>query len=479
MKNLKNNINLLILGIISSLMMTSCHDFLDLNPISEQNEKDFYQDVNDIEIAVNGAYHSLYLIYDNYYLFGDIRSDNSTIQTFVFGNSDIDEFSMSTSNNNVAQIWESCYIGISRINIILNRINSIEMDEELRQRYIGEMKFLRGYIYFELARLFGGVPIVLNEVNNPSEGFSHTRSELSDVYDLIEQDLLDAIEMLELSYTGADVGRATKGAARALLAKVYLTQDNKSAALTQLEEVIISDEYELLFSYADIFAVDNGNNAEILFSVNYQGGGTGTGNPFTNRFAPKAAGEIVTGIGQAVGNNVPEQSLLDAYEEGDDRFDATISMGYVNAEGEFVEDPYTKKFHDPGMVNAFDGSNDWPILRYSDVLLMYAEALGESTEAYNFINKVRQRAGLGHVDENTPGTFIEKLLQERRVEFAFEGHRWFDLVRLNQFIPVMNAEGTVPHTQGNVVEEHHKVFPIPQQEIDVNPNIIQNVGYTF
>jgi hypothetical protein len=441
--------------------------------------KDFYQNANDIETAVNGAYQSLHLIYDNYYFFGEVRSDNTTIQTFVINNADIDEFSMSTANTNVAQIWEACYIGISRINTILNRIGPIEMGDQLKQRYIGEMKFLRGYIYFELARLFGGVPIVLNEVNDPQEGFSHARAELSEVYDQIEQDLLEAIEALDPSYTGADVGRATSGAARALLAKVYLTQGDNDQAVTQLEDVVSSDQYELLPNYGDVFAVDNANNAEILFSVHYQGGGTGTGSPFTNLFAPKTAGEIITGIGQAVGQNVPEQGLLDAYEEGDLRFEATINMGFTNADGEFVEDPYTTKFLDQGMVNAFDASNNWPVIRYSDVLLMYAEALGESTEAYGYINRVRERAGLAEIDQNAPGSFTDKLLQERRVELAFEGHRWFDLVRLDQFVSVMNAEGTVPHTQGNTVEEFHRVFPVPQQEIDVNPNISQNDGYTF
>ena len=479
MKKVISHITIVLFGWVILLFTSSCEDFLDLNPISEQNVNDFYQDANDIETAVNGAYQSLHLIYNNYYFFGEVRSDNTTIQTFVINNADIDEFSISTSNTNVSQIWASCYTGISRINAALDRIGGIEMEDELRSRYVGELKFLRGFIYFQLAKIFGGVPLVLEEVNDPQVGFEHTRASLDDLYLQIEQDLGDAVESLPASYDAENMGRATSGAARALLARVHLTQGENQQAVPLLETVIESDTYELLPAYEDVFDINNANNAEILFSVRYQGGGTGTGSPFNNLFAPKAAGEIVTQLGQANGQNVPEQGLLDAYEEDDLRFDATISMGFTNAEDEFVEDPFTTKFLDPGMLAPFDASNDWPVLRYADVLLMYAEALGESDDAYDAINRVRTRAGLPDIDETSPGTFTEKLLQERRVELAFEGHRWFDLVRLDQFIEVMNAEGTVPFEKGNLVQEYHRVFPIPQSEIDVNPNLEQNNGYTF
>ncbi len=474
-----SHITIVLFGWVFLLFTASCEDFLDLNPISEQNVDDFYQNANDIKTAVNGAYQSLHLVYNNYYFFGEVRSDNTTIQTFVINNADIDEFSISTSNINTAQIWESCYTGISRVNTTLGRIGGIEMEDELRSRYVGELKYLRGFLYFQLARIFGGVPLILEEVNDPKEGFDHSRASLDDVYLQIEQDLDDAVGSLPASYDAENMGRATSGAARALLAKVHLAQGENQQAIPLLEAVMESETYELLPAYEDVFDINNANNPEILFSVRYEGGGTGTGSPFNNLFAPKAAGEIITQLGQANGQNVPEQSLLDAYEEDDQRFDATISMGFTNAEDEYVEDPFTTKFLDQGMTAPFDASNDWPVIRYSDVLLMYAEALGESDDAYEAINRVRTRAGLPDIDETSPGTFTEKLLQERRVELAFEGHRWFDLVRLDQFIPVMNAEGTVPYEKGNLVQEYHRVFPIPQSEIDVNPNLEQNNGYTF
>jgi len=468
----------LYIFLLTLIISSSCgNDFLELSPASQANVNNFYQNEQQISLAVNATYAGLASVYDRYFVFGEIRSDNATVT--LFGGTgqplnDIDEFTVEAPNPEVGNFWQNSYIVISRANTVLSRIDGVEMNEELRNQYIGEMHFVRSLAYFNLVRIFGGIPLVLNEVESPEEGFEHSRNTVAEVYAQIEQDLLDilALDLLPTQYGTSSAGRPTSYATQALLAKVYLAQGKNTEATPLLEAIIESGEFALLQDYSSVFNPGNGNNQEIVFSIQYAGGGIGTGSPFNNTFAPRNSGTFVTGAGVGVGENVPTESLLEnGYEEGDNRFDQSIRLGYTNAEGEFVEAPYTTKFLDNGIILENDGNNNWPVIRYADVLLMYAEALGESEPAYNAINQVRLRAGLDPISAASPGDFTDKLLQERRAELAFEGHRWFDLVRLNQAVPAMAAVGID-------VEPFQLLFPIPQTQLDVNPEALeQNPGY--
>lgn len=469
---------LLHILILIAIAGTSCEDnFLDLSPVSQANANNFYQNEQQISRAVSATYAGLQLIYDRYFMFGEVRSDNTTV-TLGGGTgqpqADIDEFTVEAPNEEVSNLWQNSYITISRANIVLSRIDGIEMDESLQSQYMGEMLFVRSLAYFNMVRVFGGVPLVLNEVTTPEEGFEHRRNTTVEVYEQIEQDLDEILtaNLLPAQYEASSLGRATSYAAQALLAKVYLAQGKKAEAVPLLEIIINSGEFTLLEDYAAVFNPGNNNNREIVFAIQYTGGGIGTGSPFNNTFAPRNSGTFVSRAGVGDGENVPTESLLEnGYEEGDNRFDKSIRLGYANAEGEFVEAPFTTKFIDDGIILENDGNNNWPVVRYSDVLLMYAEAVGESEPAYDAINQVRLRAGLDPINAASPGSFTDKLLQERRAEFAFEGHRWFDLIRLNQVVPAMAAVGID-------VEEYQLLFPIPQTQMDVNPDALkQNPGY--
>jgi len=264
--------------------------------------------------------------------------------------------------------------------------------------------------------------------------------------------------LLPETYSGDNVGRATTYAASTLLGKVYLTMGQNSEAESALRQVL--GNFQLVDSYADLWGVDNQNNAESIFEIQFKSGGLGEGSAFTDIYTVTE-----TGVG---GGNIPQDptdDLLASYEPGDQRLDIT----YDTTAADNTNDPneiYVAKFDGP-IFNPLDGELNWIELRYADVLLMLAEAIGESPEAYGYINEVRQRAGLGPIDASTPGTFKEKLLKERRHEFAFENKRWPDLKRFGMAKQVMAGQLGLPESRITLL------FPIPQQEISVKPDQMQ------
>lgn len=433
-----------------------------------------------MEIAVNGAYSSLQLsgLYGLHLAsIPEMRSDNATL-SWMQGDIDREEiirFEIKSTNPIVNQIWSDAYESILRCNIVLDRIDGIEMDQALRERNKGEVKFLRALNYFNLVRIFGEVPIVLKEVSSPQEGYDYTRKPVEEIYEQIITDLEDAEQNLPISYPDNEVGRATQGAAKALLGKVYLTNKDYQAAETKLKEVMDMGVYELLPDYTNLWNLSNENSAESIFEIQYTKGGLGVGSRYANAFAPKFSSPQVVSIGGASGFNSPTQDMEDAYEADDLRKDISLASGYYNANGEFVPDKYTKKFLDVPFADD-DADNNWIVLRYADVMLMYAEVLNEinngpTMEAYNMINQIRDRADLDPLNGLDYESFSLALEHERRVELAFEGHRWFDLIRTGRAVEVMTEIGYD-------VEEYQTLFPVPQSQIDINPDgIWQNQGY--
>lgn len=450
-----------IIILIGMMGLLSCSEgFTDLSPISQRNTGVFYKTGSDMVTAVNAIYNTLKedgCYNQSYWVLQELRSDN----TFWDGTGLAEEITVfdkftdiSTSDISEAA-WNDSYLGISRANIVLNRINDIDMDASLKSRLIGEALFLRSLFYYHLAVAYGNIPLVLTETSSVSEGENHTQVNASAIYMQIIGDLQQAASNLPASYSGGDLGRATSGAALALLGKVYLTAGDKQGAVNALRQV---SGYTLVEDYANLWGVENEHNSESIFEVEFEGGFGDQGNAFTSQFHGDLSATVTSGQ-----RNIPERDLIDAYEDGDLRFSASIEGVTEEATGWPIKYGTTNPFTED------DAPNNWVVLRYADVLLMLAEALGEGEEGYGLINQVRARAGLNPIDGNTPGSYEDKLLHERRVELAFENHRWADLLRFGKAEQIMAAQGKP--VNGKLL------FAIPQREIDLNSSFTQNPGY--
>lgn len=473
------------------LGLISCSDFLDLQPKNKLGGEQFYQTAEQFTMAVNGAYSTLQEggQYGNWYVFSEIPSDNThnLLSGSVVDQDEFDKFYIRTTNPYIANFWNKSYACINRVNTVLDRIDNIDIDETLSDRYKLECKFLRALTYFNLVRVYGDVPLVLHEISI-NESYKYMRDPKEKVYEQIIADLKEA-EALPISYKeDKNIGRATSGAAKALLGKVYLTLNKYSEAETKLAEVINSKVYALLENeagslnnkgYASVFHADNHNNKETVFEVQFKKGGYGEGSDFPNTFAPFNSGTNVVQVGGTGGNNIPEMDMYNAYEDGDLRRDFSMALGYNDSrkDGKWVESRYVKKYFDIPYQNG-DSNNNFPVIRYADVLLMYAEALnqnGKTAQACDYLNQVCRR-GFGYqTTETSPvdiktsdkNEFFLIVEHERRVELAFEGHRWFDLIRTGRAIEVMTSKGFK-------LNETNLTTPIPQKQVDVNPELKQN-----
>ena len=486
---MKLKYNLIAIALLG-IGFSSCSDFLEQNPQTDLSENDFYKTADDITSAVNGAYSSMQEsnIYGNWYVFGEIPSDNTRNQLSgsVTSQDEFDKFYIDTQNSYIADFWKAAYKVINRTNTVLGRIDGITINADLANRYKLECKFIRARMYFNLVRVYGDVPLVLKEISI-SESYDILREPKDNVYNQIIADLKEA-QGLPASYPTAEDGRATQGAAKALLGKVYMTLHKYAEAEAILGEVINSGRYGLLENtagslnidgYKDVFSPVNHNSKEGIFEIQFLKGGYGEGSNYANNFAPENSGTNVVTVGGTGGNNIPEMDIYNAYEEGDLRRDFSMSLGYNDnrKNDEWVESRYVRKFMDvPYQGN--DASNNYPVIRYADVILMYAEALnqnGKTAEACKYLNMTRRR-GFGYqttetspVDlQTTDKTQFERMVeQERRVELAFENHRWFDLIRTGRAVEVMKSKGFS-------LNETNLTCPIPQKQIDVNPKLTQN-----
>ena len=486
---MKLKYNLIAIALLG-FSFSSCSDFLEQNPQTDLSENDFYKTADDILSTVNGVYSSLQEgdIYGNWYVFGEIPSDNTRNQLSgsVTTQNEFDQFYIDTQNSMIANFWKAAYKVINRTNAVLGRIDGLEINTELANRYKLECKFIRALMYFNLVRVYGDVPLVLKEISI-SESYDILREPKENVYNQIIADLKEAQD-LPVSYSTAEDGRATQGAAKALLANVYMTLHKYAEAETILAEIINSGRYSLLENtpgslnidgYKNVFSPVNHNSKEGIFEIQFLKGGYGEGSNYANNFAPENSGTNVVAVGGTGGNNIPEMDIYNAYEEGDLRRDFSMSLGYYDnrKNNEWVESRYVCKFMDVPYQNN-DASNNYPVIRYADVILMYAEALnqnGKTAEACKYLNMTRRR-GFGYqTTETSPvdlqttdkAQFALMVEQERRVELAFENHRWFDLIRTGRAVEVMRSKGFS-------LNETNLICPIPQKQIDVNPKLTQN-----
>src|SRR5699024_10211631 len=429
-----------------------------------------------------------------------------------------------SDNGIVLNRYQNDYVGISRANTILDRLENInfKMDQSDKDQIVGETKALRAYYYFDLVKKFGGVPLFLHEVKKRDEAFKSRASE-DEVYDQIISDLEEAVDLLQNpTHAADDVGRINKATPSIMLGRVYMFRQNFHKAIEYLESVTTMG-YGLVENYRDIFDPSNKGNKEMIFAVQYQSGKNDQGSEFVYDFTP-----LVSNTGPILGadfNNtqggwdIPTDDIMSLYDPDDSRFRASIGVfvGDLN-DGDKYDISFTKQseknivgftpptdpekgiryfarkyYYPPYPEKDLKTSQNWPIYRYSGVLLMLAECYNESDQdrdagkALNYLNQVRRRAfGDSNHDITTTSqnSLREIIREERRRELVFENKRYDDLVRTGQAVQVMNAFGDalkqkvsylLPETY-NVTKEK-LLYPIPFEEMEINDKLTQNPGY--
>ncbi|MGN6510815.1 MAG: RagB/SusD family nutrient uptake outer membrane protein [Chitinophaga sp.] len=484
---------------LMALSANGCNYMLDVKPNSFSSGENYYQSEQQVLRAVNGAYGVLQNLYtSDFWAMTEMVADNTNYQYDASDRGaqqreEIDEFLITSSNNYVNTVWAQIYRNIHQCNVIVTRIDGVEFsDENVKKRYAGEVKFLRALYYFHLVRLFGPVPLIVKEPDGPEDAFARSRASVDEVYAQIIADAKDAAEGLPPSYTGADVGRATKGAALTLLGEVYLTRKDYPNAVTTLTEVTKLG-YDLLDDYGDNFNPARKNNIESVFSVQYNSGLETESSNYIFVFGPRNGKKDLTGFnGLLGGNNIPTPSIYNAYEAGDKRKDESVYLYDSPTNAPFEEAgafggklPLIKKFYHPPYALDGRANENWPVYRYSHVLLMLAEAINEAGtgDPYPYINDVRHRAGLDPVSGLGQAAFRDTVQHEMRVELAFEDHRWFQLLRTGKAITVMTQHGkeekqrlTRLSAASYDIAAYKLLFPIPDREKRLN-GLEQNDGW--
>ncbi|SDG22198.1 Starch-binding associating with outer membrane [Dyadobacter soli] len=465
------------------LWLSSCEDFLKENPQDRIAQDRFYQTAEDATAAVNSVYSNLGstssgpegIYHSTTWIAAGLASDEMiNKQEGAIANDQLSTFSWNAENSSVSTLWRIHYKTITLANIAIERIPPINMDETLRSRLVNEAKFLRALAYFNLVRMFGNVPLLVKE----EEPLNPDVSTVDAIYTQIISDL-QAAEGLPLD--GAiQEGRATSGAAKALLAKVYLTRKDFQNASAKALEVIQSNKYALWDNYADVFKHTNRNGKEALFSVSFGDGGGAISfwefGQFNVRLLPPELSREIAGIRNTQGWQAATKDLYNSFAEADTRKKVTFLTEFVNDKGATIKlnDIYIQKYWDrTAEPVAGDSQQDFPVIRYSDVLLTYAEAqaeLGNAAPANQYVNMVRKRAKLAEI--NLAGAALkEEILDQRRKEFVAEGHRWYDLVRTGTLAAKVQKAKAID------VKPMYELFPLPQRERDVNQKLPQNQGY--
>ena len=459
---------ILVLTSLATLLMTSCGDsFFDLEPASSVTIDKVYKTASDYNVAVIGCYAKLQSQVNFYTECCEYRSDNLSLDAPTAGTQDrydIDHFTEKPSNGILSSYWANFNNNVYRCNLLLDQIDGANFAENLKKQYKGEAMFIRALNYFNMYRIWGGVPATKHVVS-AAEALKVARYSDEQMFDLIAGDLKEIVDnnYLPETYSSADMGRATSGAAKALLGKVYLTFHKWNEAKDVLSQLI--GKYQLVSPIAQVFDVDNKNNNEIIFAVHFNKEIEGEGHSYWYNLT------------NASDDTNQTSSLLNTFPTGDDRKDL---ITYVQVEKNVR---LMNKFYDTKSPTFKTVGNDQILLRYADVLLMYAEALNEiqydaseGSLALKYLNAVRQRAGISNLTVKqlpTQEKFRKGILVERQREFPYEGQRWFDLVRMGFAKSVMAENGVE-------IKDYQLLFPIPQQEIEKvgDKSILwQNPGY--
>jgi tetratricopeptide (TPR) repeat protein len=492
---MNDKIKITIATLILMFNIQSCEEYLEILPVGQENSENYFNSPGDYDEALIGVYDLLSTTYLHNIL-GEIASDNSLCggesPSDVLEWQQIDDMTHNPDNGALRSVFQFMYAGISRANYIVEFQDKQEFDG--KAQILAENLFLRSYYYFELVKFFGDVPLYTDGRITVEGSQSIPRTPKSEVYAQLESDLTSAIN--NLPWVQSQNGRATKGAALALLGKIYLYQEKYTEAATTLDRVINSMQYQLVDDFGTVFLNGNENNSESVFEVQYYGGAEGAGfgcfqcvegNIAPGFMGPRFNDGDYSPYKNGFSFNVPVQELYDAYEDGDTRRDHTIfdlnafiaerpsvtftegseHTGYFN----FKYIPYDDSALPDANINR---NNNYRAIRFSDVLLMAAEAHNLKSNsndnlALQYLNRVRERA-FGDTDHNldvSGASLTQAIFTERRLELAGEGHRFFDQVRTGE-------TSSIPGYDPN----KHNLFPIPRIEIELaGNNWEQNPNY--
>ena len=469
---------------------TGCKKFLDRTPISGSVEENFYRNTAEVEAGVLGCYGSLRDVYNIDPIMAGLRSDDCYVSESEGDVNLIDGFSEITTNSYVTLYWQYAYYTIKQCNTVLKYINNVT-DPIEKDYFEGEAKFLRAHMYFNLVRLYGDVPLITSSVAY-NDVASFRRVNIDTVYTQIISDLTTAMQKLPPSWTLTQVGRVTNYSAKGMLAKVYLTlKDYQSSRALLLDLIQSPGPCRLLSDYKEVFGINNEMNAEIMYAVRYKSNSNGLGNTFTYNM-DKLPGSPGYKAASDFRGNTPFPNA-DSIRKSQ----TFLTGGPVYGSSYLVGG----KYQDPGSQK-YDGGADFIVLRYADVILMYAEVVNEmdgdnpltaadATDPLSRLfqlNRIRTRAA-GPVPASVPvyaynstlvsskSEFRKIIKAERRRELGVESQRWFDLIRWGDAVTVMNNHFLLRGLT-TVVQPYQLLYPIPQREIDVTQNILtQNPGY--
>ena len=487
---MKTKITISLLIVASLVITTGCEDFLQKDPQGELTQEAFPVTASDALLATNAVYVSIrtWAYHSGGYPILDIMSDdahkgsNPNDQLPTVG--PYETFTHTTTQDGLDRWWSALYEGIKRANVVIEKVPSINMNEQLRNRYIAEASFLRGLFYFDLVRAFGGVP----KVTSTTPATKTPRSTDAEIYELIISDLEFAAQHLpeKSLYAPDDAGRATKGAAKSLLARVYLFMGDYKNVEKYALEVIASDEYDLEDDFADANGKNGEHGIESVFEIGAMEVEGAGGNQYANTQGVRGSPN------RGWGFNRPSLDLRYSFEEGDPRLDATIIDLGETLDGIFIigdgttpdvvvvngivteVECYNQKVWYPGTNTITQWGHNRRLIRYADLLMMAAEALTEHDkpgDTLPFLTEVRERARGGNGSILPDVTVTEKnalrnaILEERRHELALEGHRFWDLVRTGRAAIVL---GPLGFQTGK-----HELLPIPQNEIDISQGSLQ------
>jgi hypothetical protein len=482
---------LVILLIIANLGCSE--EFLEKPVLVDSVIESFYNTEDDAYAAIIAAYDPLQWetkesVYFCEWLVGDVCSDdalkggeNKNDMSYV---ADMEEFDPNASNEFLQMTWDYMYMAIGRCNLVTDNVPNIPdnefADPATKERILAEAKFLRAYYYFRMIKLFGGVPLI-TKVYDPFDDYV-PRSTEEQTWALIEQDLKDAIPHLPLKseVPQEEIGRATKGAAKAFLVKAYVFQEKWALAEPLANEIILSEEYSLDPDYSNVFSLAGENGPGSIFEIQYTSEATSDW--------PSTRGTVTNKLQDSRGSwgwgfNRPSEDFVAAFEPGDPRLDATVYSDNSAYQGNTY---HSKKYllaPEERPNHPTRGPSNYRVFRYADLLLLHAEAAyynGNEDVARASVNKVRERARGGnssvlpYLTPTTTGTaLLEAIWRERRVELGMEGHRFFDLVRQNRAYEVMQAFGQTKFAEGI-----NEIFPIPDAEISLSNGVLeQNFGY--
>lgn len=485
---------LTVLVFITVLFNTGCDEYVDIDPVATIDADSFFKDSQDFEDALVASYDLLQTSYLSIWL-GEIASDNALAggesPNDTEGLHQINAMTHGGVNSELRNIWRWMYAGITRVNFIFE--NKDNIDFEGKDKILAQASFLRAYYYFELVKFFGDVPLIIDERLGFSEVATLERTSSAEVYAHIENDLLAASAESVLDWNATQKGRVTRGAALSLLGKVYLYQEKFSEAAAAFETVINDGPYDLFNDYTTMFRLENEDNIETVFDIQYvgiEGGGYECFVCLEGFAAPGFHGiRQYSGPIYSDGNsyNMPTQDLVDEFEAGDIRLAASVldleafiaanpdeEITYATGDQHtgYYNNKYLKRADELGAPDTdLTSPLNHRVIRFADVLLMAAEANNrmaspDDTKARTYLNLVRARVVLGDIT-SSGAQLTNDIYHERRVELAGEGLHFFDLVRTGRA-----ADQIAGFTAGK-----NEIFPIPQDEIDLagagwaqNPN---------